>query len=238
MQDFTTGLQTAVAVPLMPSLLCNLSLCDCGPRWQSLQCPHSYAVFHYGTADRGGSPFNALIIKQYFTTGLRTAVAVPLMPSLLCSLSLCDCGPRWQSLQCPHSYAVFHYGTADCGGSPFNALIIKQYFTTGLRTAVAVPLMPSLLCSLSLCDCGPRRQSLQCPPYYTVFHYGTPDRGGSPILSSLLNNLSLRDCGSRWQSLLCPHYYTVIHYGTVDRLGSLHYSFRHLTTGPRAGFRK
>ena len=70
--------------------------------------------------------------------GLRTAVAVPLMSSLLYIISLRDCGPRWQSLQCPHYYTLFHYGTADGGGSPFNVLIIIQPFTMGLRTTVAV----------------------------------------------------------------------------------------------------
>ena len=67
----------------MSSLLCSLSLWDCGPQWQSI--------------------YTVLIIVQYFTMALWTAVAVPLMSSLLYgilshSISLRDCGPRWQSI--------------------------------------------------------------------------------------------------------------------------------------------
>ena len=39
-------------------------------------------LFHYGTADRGGSPFNVLIVIHYFTTRQRTAVEVHLMTLL------------------------------------------------------------------------------------------------------------------------------------------------------------
>ena len=45
-----------------------------------LMSSYYYTVFHYGTADHGGSPFKVFIIIQYFTTGLRTVVAVQFTP--------------------------------------------------------------------------------------------------------------------------------------------------------------
>ena len=218
-QYFTTALRPTVAVPLMSSLLCSLSLWDCGPRWQAI--------------------YTVLTIIPYFTMALWPAVAVPLMSSLLCRLSLWDCRLGWQSiytvltiipyfttglwtavtvplmsfmqsftmemriavavhLYSPHYYTVFHYdnGTVDCGGSPFNVFIIMQSFTVGQRTIVAV--------------------HLYSPQCYAVFHYSIGDRGGSPfnvliIMQSFTN-------------------------GTADRSDSLHYSFCYFTTGLPSSF--
>ena len=87
---------------------------------------------------------------QYFTTALRTAVAVPLMYSLLFSISLWDCGPQWQSIYTDLiCYTVFHYGTVDCSASLFNVFIIVHSFTMGLRTTVAVFI---ILFTISLWD--------------------------------------------------------------------------------------
>ena len=141
------------------------------------------------------------------------------MSSLLSNISLRDCGPQWQSISCPHYYPTFHYGTADCGGSPFHVLIIIQPFTTGLQTAVAVHLMSSLLSTLSLWDCG-----LQwlCPFHVLIiiqpFTTGLQTVVAVHLMSSLLSNLSLWDCRLQWQSSIL---FSLFNYGTAGRFAQL-----------------
>jgi len=73
---------------------------NCRFCWQSLHCPHYYTVFHYGTVDRGGSPFNVFIITPSFTMALR------------CQSSL--------------FFSLFHYGTAGC--FPQVTVLCEQVF--------------------------------------------------------------------------------------------------------------
>ena len=63
-------------IPNMLDIFCAARQIPCRFCWQSLHCPHYYTVFHYGTVDRSGSPFNAFIIIQSFTMALLIAVSV------------------------------------------------------------------------------------------------------------------------------------------------------------------